>query len=320
MECDKKKQFIELFPAYMRGTFGQIAEWIEQVQEVRIRINRPVFFYANGREYTISEKGEILYRPFQALKIRNDDFQKILEHMCGYSIYAYEDEMKQGYLALAGGYRVGLTGKTVVLDGKLTLLKDVNGMNIRIAHEVIGAAEEVLPYLYHKEQILSTLIVSAPGAGKTTLLRDLIRQISDGSDGQKGKNVAVVDERGELAGCKDGLPQCDLGMRTDVLDACPKECGMMMLVRSMAPEVIAVDEIGSERDLEMISYAARSGCSMLATIHATDYEELIHKQSGKRILGEKLFDRIVVLKKNNHPGEIAAIYNGEGEPVCVGGI
>ena len=165
--------------------------------------------------------------------VTREDLKETLEYVSGYSLYAYEDEIRQGFLSVQGGHRVGVTGK-VILDGnRIRGMKYISCINVRLAHEIQGCAEEVLPYIQTREQIMHTLIVSPPRCGKTTLLRDIIRQMSNGWGNISGVTVGVVDERSELAGCYQGIPQNDLGMRTDILDGCPKAEGIDVYKRQL---------------------------------------------------------------------------------------
>ena len=165
-----------------------------------------------------------------------------------------------------------------------------------------------------------TLIISPPRCGKTTLLRDLIRQISDGNKWVKGCTVGVVDERSELAGCYRGIPQNQMGMRTDVLDGCPKADGMLMLVRSMSPQVVAVDEIGAPEDVEAIKYAMHCGCKMIATVHGETLDEIQRKPLFEQLIKEQCFDRYIVLKNEKQVGELAGIYDTQGRQIHVGAV
>ena len=174
------------------------------------------------------------------------ELEEILEHICHYSPYAFEEELRRGFVTVAGGHRVGVAGQAILeTDGGIRTLKNISFLNIRVAHQVKGAADRVMPEMYRNGMLRSALIISPPGCGKTTLLRDLIRQISDGNAYGRGMTVGVVDERSESAGSFLGRPQNDVGMRTDVLDSCPKDKGMLLLLRSMSPRVVAIGTAGA---------------------------------------------------------------------------
>ena len=170
----------------------------------------------------------------------------------------------------------------------------------------------MLPFLFGKEGVCHTLIISAPRCGKTTILRDLVRQLSDGTEGRRGYTVGVVDERSEIGGCYMGVPQNDLGMRTDLLDCCPKAEGMMMLIRSMAPGVIAVDELGSYSDIHAIESVIHCGCKLLATVHGTSIEDIQKKPLFQKLIQEHVFERYIVLHNREHIGKVKAVFDGRG--------
>lgn len=174
--------------------------------------------------------------------------------------------------------------------------------------------DEVLPYIRNGEQVYHTLIIAPPRCGKTTLLRDMIRQISNGTDRIQGKTVGVVDERSELAGCYQGIPQNDLGMRTDVLDACPKAKGMQMLLRSMSPDVVAVDELGKKEDFKAVESVVHCGCKLFATAHGNSLEDILRQPFFQKLRELEVFERYIVLGKKGHAGSIEAIYDGKGKP------
>ena len=227
--------------------------------------------------------------------------------MCSYSLYAFENELRQGFLTVQGGHRIGFAGKVILnTDGSVRNFSCIRFLNVRISHEILGMADPVLPYLFQQGELWNTLIISPPGCGKTTLLRDLIRQVSDGTDTRQGQQVSVVDERSEIAGSYQGIPQNQVGIRTDVLDACPKTEGMMLLVRSMTPQVIAVDEIGSKEDLAALQRIAVCGTGVLATMHGYSLKD-VEDKLGK---SKSLFGRFLLLTFKDRKRSVR-IYDGE---------
>ena len=203
-------------------------------------------------------------------------------------------------------------GKAVVEQGQLKLLKHIGFLNIRVAHEVKGCASRLLPHLYINGQWGHTLLFSPPGCGKTTMLRDLIRLLSDGNAFCAGKKIGVVDERSELAACYMGNPQNDIGIRTDVLDCCPKSQGILLLLRSMSPQLIAVDEIGTKEDISTLRYAIGCGVKLLMTAHAGSFEELAERPYFKQWIEERVIERYVQLGIVNGVCGVCAIYDKQG--------
>ena len=264
-------------------------EYLGKITEIRLRTSKPIIVYARGREKILSAKASP-----QLIK-------KTIELISGYSLYAWEDELRAGFITLPGGCRVGLCGKAVVEDEKIKTLSNISAINMRIKHEVRGCADTVLKSI---KNIGHTMIISPPGCGKTTLLRDLARRISDG-----GKTVAIADERSEIAGCYMGVPLNDVGIRTDVLDRCPKSDGMVMLLRSMSPEFIIADEIGTEKDIRAIEQIVNAGVKIICTAHGGGVKDIREGNKLKNLVG--LFDNYIVLSAKNGPGTIEGIYNNE---------
>lgn len=258
---------------------------LKELEEIRLRVNSPIMFYDRNGE--INEKGN-------ELTVKDSDIKETIEYISGYSLYAYEDEIKEGFLTIRGGHRIGLAGKVVLEKGRIKNLTNISSINIRISHEINNIARPVASYIF-ENGIKSVLIISSPGIGKTTFLRDLIRT---GSDDYR-KKIAIVDERSEIASSYMGKPTNDIGKRTDVLDGCPKDMGILMALRALSPDIIAVDEIGGSRDLECVNKAFNCGVNIFATIHAGNIKELQEKEGFEQIIKNKSFKSYVVLKKTH---------------------
>ena len=235
-----------------------------------------------------------------------------MEYVSGYSMYAFEDEIRQGFITIQGGHRVGIAGKTVLEGDRIKSVKYISYINLRLSHQIKGCASPILPYIIKNGRICHTLIISPPRCGKTTLLRDLIRQVSSGSSYMPGVSVGVVDERSEIGGSYQGIPQNDLGIRTDVLDCCPKAEGMMMLIRSMSPEVVAVDELGDYEDIHAIESVIHCGCKLFATVHGSSVEDIKRKPLLQRLVQERVFERYIVLHYQDWAGRVKAIFDERG--------
>ena len=259
----------------------------ENLQEIRIRINRPILLKLKNIdiliEYIVTEK----------------EIMQIVERICENSIYAYKNQISEGFITVNGGHRIGITGTAVIEQGKIINIKYISSLNFRIAREIKGASNKLLKEIINQEEnnIYNTLIVSPPGKGKTTILRDAIRQISNGIKeiNFKGKTCGVVDERGELAACFRGIPQNDIGIRTDVIENVSKSQGIRMLIRSMSPQVIACDEIGSKEDVQAIKYAFTSGVKGIFTMHGGNLQDIKRNPDIDDLIKLGIIEKIFIL-------------------------
>lgn len=301
----QENRIINLLPGSIRKIVKRQISDMGNLQEIRLRAGKPLIFMYRGEEL-LPEKERGAYI------VSKEEIDELLEYVSNYSLYAFEEEMKQGFITIGGGHRVGMAGQAIIEKGRVKNLRYITSVNIRMSHEIPGCGDRIFPYVTQFQRPLHTLLVSPPGCGKTTLLRDMIRQISDGNSFTKAMTVGVVDERSEIAGCYHGIPQNDLGIRTDVMDACPKAEGMLMMIRSMRPQVLAVDEIGEAEDVQAVSYAMHCGLRMLATAHGESVEELKRKPVFSRMIEEKRFERYVLLKNR---GELEAVFDSDGRVV-----
>lgn len=274
----------------------------EELEEIRIRINRPIEMTMKGAPR------------FLSYIIQPEDAFHLMNKISHFSIYTLEEELKRGYITVSGGHRIGLAGKVILEDGKVKAIRDISSFNIRIAREKVGIAEPIVPYILQGNW-MHTMIIGPPQTGKTTLLRDIARIISTGNRTKSilASKVGIVDERSEIAGCVNGVPQLTFGHRLDVLDACPKAEGMMMMIRSMSPDVLIVDEIGRKEDAEAITEAVHAGIKLMMTTHGTSLDEIRKRPSLKNILDQQIFQRFIVLNRTAGPGTITHILDENGK-------
>lgn len=311
--------FFKIFSLPVRRILQKADLNFGELQEIRMRINSPLMIRQRGKEYKLTEEGKLLrcngneqYEKENIHYVDRCELMETMEYIAGYSLYAYEDELRQGFLTIQGGHRVGVAGKILMEEGKVRSIRYISFLNIRLAHQVEGCADKVMPFIVENGEVCHTLIISPPCCGKTTLLRDVIRQISNGNAWCEGKNVGVVDERSEIGGAYQGVPQNDLGIRTDLLDCCPKAEGMMMLIRSMSPEVVAVDEIGDYGDIKAIESVLNCGCRLIATVHGSSVEDIEKKPLLQKMVKEHVFDRYIILSGKKKIDSVWGIFDGRG--------
>lgn len=287
----------ELRKIFSESILNFISEYLRSsaLQEIRIRIEKPVI--------VIDEAGEHVLKYI----VSREDVKYILQRISNYSLYACEEDIRQGFITIKGGHRVGLAGECVMEDGKIKTIKNISSLNIRICKEIKGCSKEIIECIYNDKKIYNTMIISPPKCGKTTILRDIARVLSE-----KGKKISIIDERSEVAACYHGVPQMDVGIRTDVLDNCLKGEGMIMAIRSLSPEVIVCDEIGTIKDVEALYMAFNSGVNIIVTIHGDSIEDLYNRKVFTEIINNNILKRVVILGTSKGVGTIEKVYSLEG--------
>lgn len=280
----------------------------EHIYEIRIKAESPILIYSKYGENIIN------YCPTR------EELKNMMQKISNYSLYAYEEDIRQGFITIKGGHRIGIAGECVMENGKVKTIRNISSVNIRIANEIIGCSDKILPYIISKNRVYNTIIISPPKCGKTTILRDITRNISNGVESLHlyGKKVTVIDERSEIGACHFGIPQNDLGMRTDILDNCLKREGMIMAIRSLSPEVLICDEIGTKGDIEALMMAFNSGVNIIVTIHGFTIEDLYKRLVFKELLDNKILERAVILSSRNGVGTIEDVYDLRGgKSICL---
>ncbi len=298
----------------------------EGLEEIRIRKQRPLEICSRNHVFFVNQQAEVVKAPELAYQPTPEECKCLLELLTNHSLYSFEEELKRGFITIPGGHRIGFAGRTLLDGGEVKLVRDVGSFNIRIAREIRGVGEHVLTQLLDHDQagdrIHHTLVISLPQQGKTTLLRDLARLMSYGdahplSGGfpRKSFKVGIVDERSEIAACVKGNPSFDLGPRTDVMDACPKAVGMMMMIRSMSPEVLIVDEIGRKEDVQAIQEARFAGISVIASAHGAHLDDIRRRPILLELIASCTFQRYVVIHRHANGQAQYSIFHADGRSV-----
>ena len=288
-EVDKRKPWEQAAAVLPKQRWNSLCSLdrnrLEELEELRLRRGFPMT--------ALLPEGEV---EADGLPIGEDDLRQVVENATQASAHTALDRVRQGFVTLRGGHRVGLCGSVVKKEGQIVTLREISSLSVRVARPVTGQAGSLLPRLMETGVFLSTLILAPPGAGKTTLLRDLVCSLSDGSAGPPLR-VGVADERGEIAALWQGEPQLYIGRHTDVMDGCSKAEGLSILIRGMNPQAVAVDEITDPVDVRAITEAAGCGVALIATAHGTGREDLTRRPVYRSLLENGIFRRLVVIER-----------------------
>lgn len=310
-----ENEILSYLPVKIQQMLRQItAEKYKDLEEIRLRCGQPLLLQIGERELTVSREGRLTPILQQGYQVEGEDIWRIIASISDNSLYAFEEDIRRGFITIPGGHRVGLAGQVVLKGNHIQMIKDFGSVCFRVARQVIGCADPIMPALFAgtRGTLQNTLIVSPPRCGKTTLLRDITRLVSSGGK-YPGLNVAVVDERSEIAGCYKGVPQLDVGPRTDILDGCPKDLGMMMAIRALSPQVVVTDEIGREGDVGAVMECIRAGVTIISTAHAGSLEELRQRPILRKMMAEGVFQLLIILSRRHGPGNIEQVVRWDTE-------
>jgi len=283
------EEILNILPANIKNLVSN-AKGDGYIQEIRIKSDKPLILIYD-REESITD-----------YIVTSVDIRNIMSKMMNYSLYAYDEEIRQGYITIKGGHRVGLCGSCILEGEKIKTINNISSLNIRVSKQVIGCSDKLIPYLINNGEIENTIIISPPKCGKTTMIRDMARNLSENF------KVCIIDERSEIGGLSLGKSSLDLGIRTDILDNCPKAQGIMMAIRSMSPDIIICDEIGTFKDMESILTAICCGIKIITTIHGKDENDLFERPVFKDILKNNAFKKGIILK-GHEVGQVSYIYD-----------
>ena len=292
------------FNPFIRTALIKIPDKIKNnIQEICIRINSSIIIFTQNKSYFVGKNGEITPEDPKSLLISQNDILETMKILCNFSIYSYQNQIKEGFITLKGGHRVGISGTAVINNNEIINISDISSINFRISREVLGCSDRIFDKF--GLDIGGTLIIGPPSSGKTTILRDIARKLSTSFEADKLIKVSIIDERREIAASYQGIPQRDIGF-SDVLSGFPKAEGIIRAIRTLSPKIIICDEIGGIEDAEAIKKSLNSGVGIIASIHAKSTDEMANSFRIKNILSSGAIKRAVLL--DSTPGKIKGMF------------
>ncbi|MEG1869986.1 MAG: AAA family ATPase [Oscillospiraceae bacterium] len=314
-ELKKDTRYIEaisLMPSHIKTMLLLVPnELTFSVHEIRLHIGSPPGLWTSSGYSFVSEKGMLTKQPMQNCPpVTSSDILQVFQALCRYSVHTHQHEISQGFISIAGGHRAGIGGTAVYKDDTIASIKDITSINLRIARQVIGCATQLIHNIF-SQKLCSVILAGAPSTGKTTMLRDIAKQLSEGKLGECVK-VSVVDERCEIAAVYMGNAGNSLGPACDILSGYAKADGILQAIRTLSPQVIICDEIGTERELIAVQDSFNSGVNIITSIHADNLDDLKKKPQGRRLLATGEFEKLVFLDRNT-VGQVREIVNINGQ-------
>lgn len=281
-----------------------VAAGLVPIHEIRLRIGHSPSITSCGQNLFITKRGEITTSPATDLIVTKALLHETFMLACRHSVYAYDKQLRNGFITLPGGFRMGVAGRIIYEDHNISTVRDISSVSIRIAAEQKGCCHELLPHLIKNGQIRSCAVISPPGGGKTTFLRDIARCLS-----VRGYRVCVIDERREIAACRDGIASYDLGALCDILDGCDKVDGMMWALRCLSPSVMVMDELGCDEEAKIVLQGISGGVTTIFSLHATNLQQALHRSPMRLLLQNRTPELLVFLDNAFHPGHVLTIHD-----------